>query len=74
MTNHWENELEIIRLGRRAAHLYTEGNINTSTINTVTEACSVIDQVLTLMYEELQAVQDSEDDDFEMIGSYGGTI
>lgn len=74
MKTHWDNELEVIRLGRRAAHLWLDDNIVTNEINNIKNALGIIDQVLTLMYEELQDREDHDPEGFEVQGNYGGTI
>lgn len=61
MTNHWDNELEIIALARKAMKIEMSGNFNPETITTVGEAIGLIEQVLD-RYEE-KIVREYVDED-----------
>ena len=60
MTNHWDNELEIIILARKAVMIEMQGNFCPETITTVSEAIGIIEQVLD-RYEESLADEEHPD-------------
>ena len=61
MTNHWDNELDIIALARKAVMIEMQGNFNPETITTVSEAIGIIEQVLDRYEESLE--ENSLDED-----------